>query len=52
MVNVFTQALHIFITERFHEILETLRNILRRNKRQCLECYAKGVLGIFSEPTL
>ena len=53
IVNVSTQALHIFVTERGHEVLETLRNILRRNKRQCLEAFcAKGVLGIFSEPLL
>ena len=53
IVNVFTQALNIFITERGHELLKTLRNILRRNQRQCLEAfYAKGVFGIFSEPSL
>jgi len=47
------KALLIFITEHGRKVLKTLCNILRWNKRQCLEAfYAKGVFGIFSEPLL
>ena len=53
IVTLFTQDLHIFISECGHKVLETLRNTLRGNERQRLEAfYAKGVFGIFSEPPL